>query len=110
MIVNGIKILFGIQKHYIHTPHIINIHTYIVVASTSILLIGGTILYLYFEMDNTLSGLPWKGKLANAFLGAVTPRTAGFNIADMNTLTAPTLMMTLILMMIGAGPMSTAEV
>lgn len=55
--------------------------------------------------------IPWAtfpcGRLANAFLGAVTPRTAGFNVADMATLAPPTLMLTLILMVIGAAPMST---
>ncbi len=51
--------------------------------------------------------LPFRGQLANAFLGAVTPRTAGFCVADMGTLTTGTLMLTLILMIIGAAPMST---
>ena len=100
-------ILIGKQKHYIHTPRIINVHTYIVVISTLILLITGTAFYLFFEYDNTLGDLPLRGKLANAFLGAVTPRTAGFNVADMATLAPPTLMLTLILMVIGAAPMST---
>ena len=107
LLMNGIKILIGKQKHYIHTPRIINVHTYIVVISTLILLITGTAFYLFFEYDNTLGDLPLRGKLANAFLGAVTPRTAGFNVADMATLAPPTLMLTLILMVIGAAPMST---
>ena len=42
LLMNGIKILIGKQKHYIHTPRIINVHTYIVVISTLILLITGT--------------------------------------------------------------------
>lgn len=106
-LLNTLKIIFGQQKQYIHAPRIINIHTYIVVISTLALLTIGTGFYLYFEMDNTLSGLPWKGKLANAFLGAVTPRTAGFCVVDMANLTHATLMLTLILMIIGAAPMST---
>ena len=74
--------------------------------STLVLLAGGTFFYYLLEMDNTLAGLPFKGQLANAFLGAVTPRTAGFCVADMGTLTTGTLMLTLILMIIGAAPMS----
>lgn len=107
LLTNGFKMLVGKQKHYIHTPRIINIHTYIVVISTLVLLITGTAFYLFFEKDNTLSGLPWQGKLADAFLGAVTPRTAGFNVTDMGALAPPTLILTLILMVIGAAPMST---
>ena len=75
--------MIGQQKHYIHTPRIININTYIVVISTLVLLSGGTFFYYLLEMDNTLAGLPFRGQLANAFLGAVTPRTAGFCVADM---------------------------
>ncbi len=106
-IVNTFMVATRMQKRYIHTPRIINIHTYIVVISTLVLIIGGTILYFIFETDNTLAGLPMKGKLADSLLGAVTPRTAGFTVADMGTLRPVTLMLTLILMVIGAAPMST---
>lgn len=106
-IVNTFMVATRMQKRYIHTPRIINIHTYIVVISTLVLIIGGTILYFIFETDNTLAGLSMKGKLADSLLGAVTPRTAGFTVADMGTLRPVTLMLTLILMVIGAAPMST---
>lgn len=106
-IVNTFMVVTRLQKRYIHTPRIINIHTYIVVISTLALIIGGMILYFIFETDNTLAGLPLKGKLADSLLGAVTPRTAGFTVADMGTLRPVTLMLTLILMVIGAAPMST---
>lgn len=107
LIQNGFNMLVGKQKHYIHHPHIINIYTYIVVLSTFVLLILGTAIYYYTESFNTLEGLPFTGKLTGAFFGAVTPRTAGFSIADTGSLTNPTLLLTLILMVIGASPMST---
>lgn len=106
-IVNTFMVATRLQKRYIHTPRIINIHTYIVVISTLVLIISGMILYFIFETDNTLAGLPLKGKLADSLLGAVTPRTARFTVADMGTLRPVTLMLTLILMVIGAAPMST---
>ncbi|MCD8267257.1 MAG: potassium transporter [Parabacteroides sp.] len=106
-IVNTFMVATRLQKRYIHTPRIINIHTYIVVISTLILIGGGMFFYYLFEMNNTLAGLPLKGKLADVLLGAVTPRTAGFAVADMGALRPVTLMLTLILMVIGAAPMST---
>ena len=106
-IVNTFMIAIGQQKHYIHTPRIINIHTYIVVISTLVLIVGGMFFYFLFEMNNTLADLPLKGKLADSLLGAVTPRTAGFTVANMDALRPVTLMLTLILMVIGAAPMST---
>lgn len=107
LLVNTFKILIGRQQHYIHTPRIININTYIVVISTLILLAAGTLFYYFLEMHHTLAGLPWGGRIANAFLGAATPRTAGFCVADVGTLTNGTLILTLLLMIIGAAPMST---
>ena len=106
-IVNTFMIAIGQQKHYIHTPRIINIHTYLVVISTLVLIVGGMFFYFLLEMNNTLANLPLKGKLADSLLGAVTPRTAGFTVANMDALRPVTLMLTLILMVIGAAPMST---
>lgn len=107
LLINTFKILIGRQQHYIHAPRIININTYIVVISTLFLLVAGTLCYYLLEMHHTLAGLPWGGRIANAFLGAATPRTAGFCVADVGTLTNGTLMLTLLLMIIGAAPMST---
>lgn len=104
---NGINILLKQQKHYIHRPHIINVYTYIVVLSTLFLLATGMIIYYFAEEHNTLEGLPFTGKLSAAFFGSVTPRTAGFSIADMKALTSTTLIVTFLLMIIGASPMST---
>ena len=47
------------------------------------------------------------GKFATAFMGAVTPRTAGFNNVDMSILHTSTIFLTIVLMWIGAAPMST---
>lgn len=104
---NAFHLLIGKQKHYIHRPHIINVHTYIVILSTLALLISGTLIFYLAENNNVLAGLPFTGKLTGAFFGAVTPRTAGFSIADMTTLSSTTLLLMLLLMAIGASPMST---
>ena len=106
---NGIRLLFRQQTHYIHTPHIINLHTFVVVTATGCLLIGGFLLFLLFEYHNSLQGLPWSEKLTQAFFGAATPRSAGFNATDMTALRPPTLILTWMLMLIGAGPVSTGS-
>ncbi len=103
---NMAKMLIN-KKSYTHAPHIININTYLVVSCTAVLIIGGTIGYYLLEMHHSLAGLPIEGQIADSFLGAVTPRTAGFCVADMASLTQGTLMLTLLLMIIGAAPMST---
>lgn len=106
-LVNGFNILIGRQKHYIHRPHIINVYTYIVMWSTVVLLVTGTVLYYFAEKDNSLTGMPLAGQLTSSFFSAVTPRTAGFNIVDMNRLSTAALLLLIVLMGIGASPMST---
>ena len=98
-------------RHPDFTPHrqlhIISLTTRIVLPATLFLIGIGTLLFLLLENHNTLEGLPFSGKLALSFLSAVTPRTAGFNGVDMHILLAPTLFLTMLLMWIGASPMST---
>lgn len=106
---NGLRLLFRQQKHYIHAPHMINLHTRVVVIATLCLLIGGTLLFLLFEQHNSLQTLPWSEKLTQAFFGAATPRSAGFNATDVTTLAPATLILTWVLMLIGAGPVSTGS-
>lgn len=85
----------------------INLHTRIVLITTSILIVTGTALFYIFEYNNTLAEHNGFGKLVTAFFGAVTPRTAGFNTVDNAALNLHTVMIVLLLMWIGASPGST---
>lgn len=104
---NLIKKIIGKQKRNLYRVHIVSTTTRIVIPTTLLLLIGGTALFWLFENDNTLKGLPTIGKLATSFMGAVTPRTAGFNNVPMGAMLTPTIFLTILLMWIGASPMST---
>lgn len=104
---NFLNILIGKQKNYTHIPHIINLHTRIVLVSSLILIVGGTALFYLFEANQSFANLSLTGKLCSSFFGAVTPRTAGFNAFDTTALSNSTLFLTVGLMLIGASPMST---
>ncbi len=106
-VVNIFHIIIGKQKHYVHQTQIINVHARITMVTTGILLVAGTIFFFSAEYNHAFKHLDFSGKLAGAFLSAVTPRTAGFSIIDMDHYSLSTLFFTLILMMIGAGSMST---
>lgn len=103
----GISRLKGSHTFQPRQVHIVNLTTRIVIPATFFLIVSGTLLFWFFESDNTLKGLSWSGKLASSFLGAVTPRTAGFSNVDMGALLPSTVFLTIILMWIGASPMST---
>ena len=83
-------------------------HTWAVVVTTTSLLVGGWILFAVFEWNGTLAGMPLYDKLVNSWFMSVTPRTAGFNGIDYGTAGNATLALTLILMIIGGSPGSTA--
>lgn len=104
-LVNGILRLFG-RKHN-HLPWILNINTRIVLITTLILIVAGTIHFFIFEYNNTLTEHNFLGKIVSAFFSAVTPRTAGFNTTDTASLGIPAVLMVLFLMWVGASPAST---
>lgn len=82
----------------------LTLHTKIVLVSTTILIGGGTILFLLLESGQSLRGFPLPVKLLSSFFQTVTPRTAGFNTIDIGSLANPTLLFLIVLMFIGASP------
>lgn len=94
-------------KESIYIPWVLNLNSRIVLITTSILLVAGTVLFYFFEYNNTLSEHSSFGKIVVSLFGAATPRTAGFNSIDTSALNFSTLMIIFILMWIGASPGST---
>lgn len=88
-------------------PWVINLNSRITLITTASLIVGGTVLFYINEYDNTLAVHHGLGKVVGALFEAVTPRTAGFNNVDMGSLHLSTLMLTILLMWIGASPAST---
>ncbi len=95
------------KKKSVHLPWVVNINTRIVLITTAILLLSGTIFFLLFEHHNTLAEHKGIGKLITAFFAAVAPRTAGFNSVDTSEIGLAAMVLTLLLMWIGASPGST---
>jgi trk system potassium uptake protein TrkH len=92
---------------YVPAFGLLNINTRLVLITTLILIVGGAASFFIFEYKHTLSDMPLSLKIAHSFLGSITPRTAGFNAIDMSLLSAPTILLTMALMWIGASPVST---
>lgn len=81
----------------------------VVIRSTLILLVLGTIAFLFIEYKNpqTIADFNGKDKLLAAWFQSVTTRTAGFNTIDNGKLEINALLMTMLLMFIGASPSGT---
>lgn len=88
----------------------LTLHSRVVLLTTLLLCIFGTVMVLALEWNNprTLQPLPWHGKLLTGFFQGVTPRTAGFNSLDYTLLHESTLLVTMLLMLVGGSPASTA--
>jgi trk system potassium uptake protein len=87
---------------------LINLNARIVLITTGLLIGAGTIFFFFAEYRNTLAEhTSLFGKFTTAFFCAVTPRTAGFNTVDVAAMTMPAIMVTILLMWIGASPAST---
>ena len=76
-----------------------------VVLTTTLVLIVAPAFYFYFCEFGVLSG---KERILSSLFQAITPRTAGFNTADLGKLSSTGQMITIILMLIGGSPGSTA--
>jgi len=86
----------------------ISLHSRLVILATTALLLLGWLLYALFEWNATLKPLPVGHRVWNALFMSVTSRTAGFNTIDYARATDSTNFLTILLMMVGGSPGSTA--
>lgn len=88
----------------------LSLHSKLVIITSLILIVGGTILMFLFELNNTATfgNMNFKDKLLNSFFASVSPRTAGFNSVVTTDMTMASKFLTIILMIIGGSPGSTA--
>lgn len=87
-----------------------SVHSKLVLITTLILILIGTLLMFVFEGNNvkTIANMNMKDKILNSFFASVSPRTAGFNSISTTGMTSVSKFLTIILMFIGGSPGSTA--
>lgn len=76
----------------------------VILTTTAILIAVVTVIYYVFEYKE----LPAAQRFLTSLFQAVTPRTAGFNTADLTMLSGGGMVIMIILMLIGGSPGSTA--
>ncbi len=91
-------ILYNDLIEHVRTRKKIAVHTKIVLSTTLLLILAGTVLFRII-----LPGIDWK----NAFFQSVTTRTAGYFSYDQSALPPAGVVLTIVLMFIGASPGST---
>jgi len=101
----GFPVLYELWQR-LNTPgrHRYSLHTKLVLTTTAALLVVGTAFIWLFEQHRYLNGMSASEQFLISFFQSVTPRTAGFNTADINSLSTMSLVFIIILMFIGASP------
>ncbi|TVP94108.1 MAG: potassium transporter TrkH [Planctomycetaceae bacterium] len=85
-----------------------SLHSRLVLWTTAVLVVGGGILFVWFESESSLAGMKPIDRVCNGLFMSVTARTAGFNTVDYADVTDSGNFLTILLMMIGGSPGSTA--
>ncbi len=85
----------------------LTVHSRLVLITTGILLLGGAVMFLFFENNSAFADMNIGEKLLNAFFCSTT-RSAGFNSIPLGDMSNPSKMLTILLMFIGGSSGSTA--
>ena len=107
------KIKKAKQSHKLSVKKVyatLRLQSKLVLKTTLILVIGGTLLIFLFERNNpdTFAGMSTGRQLLASAFQSVTTRTAGFFTTDQAAFTNATFVLCLVLMLIGGSPMGTA--
>ncbi|HPW25323.1 MAG TPA: potassium transporter TrkG, partial [Candidatus Syntrophosphaera thermopropionivorans] len=105
----GFTVILDLYRYFFKPQKVrkLSLHSKIVLTTTAILIIVGLIAFFILEYNNTMKGFSFKHRFLASLFQSVTPRTAGFNTIDNGLLNKGSVLMTLLLMFIGASPGST---
>jgi trk system potassium uptake protein len=76
----------------------------VVLWTTLVLIVVGTLAYAGLEWERTLAGLSTTDRVLNAVFQSITTRTAGFNSVDFASMRPATVLFIMVFMFIGAAP------
>ena len=85
----------------------ISLHTKLVLTMTSFLILVPFFLFLVIEWSHSLGTFTVKEKIFSSLFQVITPRTAGFNTLNLNSLSFAAVFLLIMLMFTGASPGST---
>jgi trk system potassium uptake protein len=109
IILGGLGFIVMNELFTIRQAKRLSMHTKVVLMTSAILLIIGTIGIFLFEFSNdkTLKPLSFIGKILSSFFQSVSSRTAGANSLAISDMNQSSLFLIVFLMFIGASPGST---
>jgi len=106
----GFVVIDDIRKRVAALTRRLRSHTVLVLVSTAVFLLAGTIFFAVAEWNHAFAFLGDQPglKLWESFFMSVVPRTAGFDSIAPVTTSEPSQLFTMFLMLVGGAPSSTA--
>ncbi len=86
----------------------LNLQTKMVLLTSALLLVLGTVAFWAMEREHSLAGMSLSTQFAASLFHSISPRTAGFNTVDLTQCQPATSFFTIMFMLIGGSPGSTA--
>lgn len=110
-IIGGLGFTVLVDLYYKRSFRMLTLHSKLMIVGTVGLNILAMVVIFLLEYGNTASfgGLSLSEKVFGAYFQAASPRTAGFLTIPTTDLTTPTILLTMVLMFIGAGSASTGS-
>lgn len=110
IIIGGLGFSVWSEVYSFRNSKKLSLHSKVVLVTTGILIVVGTIFMFLFEYGNpeTIGNMSMVNKLSNSFFASVSTRTAGLNSVPLNDMSDASKFLTIILMFIGGSPGSTA--
>ena len=99
------EIVHRAKKHSGRTQ--LTLHTKLALTTTGFLLFAGALCFFVFETNAAFAGYPTHMKMIHSFFQSVTTRTAGFDSVSQVKFTNISVLISILLMIIGASPGST---
>ena len=87
--------------------YVFDVQARIVIFTSFMLIVIGSVFIFFNEYSNALNGLPLKEKILVSLFQSVSPRTAGFETIAYNSMSSVTIGVVIFLMFVGASPNST---
>lgn len=105
----GFTVIIDLSRYFFKREKVkrLSLHSKIVLVTSAVLIVGGMIAFFVMEYYGTMKGFGIHQRLLSSFFQSVTPRTAGFNTIDYGALGKGAILVSMILMFIGASPGST---
>ena len=110
IIIGGIGFMTwkDVRQHGLHL-RAFSLQSKLILTTTAGLILIPTLIFFFFEFGRPVwDSLSTGDRILASFFQAVTPRTAGFNSVDLTALSEPSQAVTILLMLVGGAPGSTA--